>query len=193
MGVPTIGSSSELKNYLTMRFFKYIFLTLLSLIALVSFSQQSIGSFPSINGGFESVATGALTVSSSIANATTSSSWTKDNASLTATINSTSPRTGTRYLTCQNTTATAYRLQSPTVNTSGSIANTTAYTVQYYYKTANATAVTNFQRAVSPDGTGAPGTYGATTMAGTSGTWTKIQVSQTSVVRRVLLNMVSVF
>ena len=82
-------------------------------------------------------------------------------------------------MTYGTTNTGGIRLQSPTA-ASSAIANTTSYTVQYYYKTSGATAVTNGQRGISPDGTTQPGTYTATTMTGTSGVWTKIQVSQTS-------------
>ncbi|MFM6926664.1 MAG: T9SS type A sorting domain-containing protein [Ferruginibacter sp.] len=51
----------------------------------------------------------------------------------------------------------------------------------YFYRTASGTAVTNFQRNVSTDGSsGTNSTYQATTMAGTNGTWTIVQQPMTS-------------
>lgn len=133
-----------------------------------------------MDGGFETQTNGAFTVLSSIGNTTQRSDWTLQNTtSASATINSTGGRSGPKYATLNNSNTTAARVQSPTA-ANGAIANTTAYTVQFYYKTSGSTAVTNFQRNISPDGTGFPGTYNALTMSGTSGAWTLVQVSQTS-------------
>lgn len=156
----------------------YFLMGMVFLVANAGWGQQIIGSFPTIDGGFEGQT--SIATQSSIATGVQVSGWTIQNTTTaSATLNTTGGRSGPKYVTLSNG-ATASRFQSPTVNTSGAIVNATAYTVQFYYKTSGSTAVTNFQRNISPDGTGSPGTYNTITMGGTSGTWTLVQVSQTS-------------
>jgi len=158
---------------------RFAILAAACLLVLHGWGQQVIGSFPSMDGGFEGQTAGSMTIASSIASGVQRTDWTlQNNTTATVTINGSGGRSGPKYLTLNNG-ATAARVQSATA-ASGAITNTTSYTVQFFYKTSGATAVTNFQRNISPDGTGSPGTYGALTMAGTNGTWTLIQQSQTS-------------
>ncbi|MBL0202697.1 MAG: hypothetical protein IPP81_21825 [Chitinophagaceae bacterium] len=143
--------------------------------------QQVIGSFPQMRGGFEGQTSIILNASITANGVETTTDWTTSSTtSTTSTITLTGGRSGPTFATYGTTAAAAVRLQSPTVTTSGAIANATAYTMQFYYRTAGATVPTNFQRNISPDGTGSPGTYTALALTGTSGVWTLVQVSQTS-------------
>lgn len=142
-------------------------------------STQNIGSFADITGGFEDDTPGTIPVQSSIATGTQTTNWTLSASIATRTLSATGGRSGPQYAKV-STTSTVSRFQSPTVNTSGSIVNATSYTIQFYYRTAGATAFTNGQNNISPDGTGSPGTYTAVALAGTNGAWAKVTQSQTS-------------
>ncbi len=158
----------------------FLLLFLLAGLSINGLGQQVIGSYPNMDGGFETQTNGALTVLSSIGNTTQRVDWTlQNNTNITSSINATGGRSGPKSLSLNYTgVVTGARVQSPTA-ANGAIVNATAQTVQFYYKTSGATAVANFQRNNSPDGTGSPGTYTTMTMNGTSGTWTLVQVSQT--------------
>lgn len=149
------------------------------LSTLSSLGQTIIGSFPQMDGGFEGQATGTIATLSSIANGIQRTDWTVSAGSGTALINATNGRSGAKYFTAGASSATARRFQSPTA-ANGAVAVSTAYTIQFFYKTAVGTAATNAQANASPDGTGSPGTYQALTLPGTNGVWTKIQQSVTT-------------
>ncbi|RZJ66955.1 MAG: DUF1533 domain-containing protein [Flavobacterium sp.] len=144
-------------------------------------AQQVIGSFPQMDGGFEGQTTGPAVVLGSVPTGTQRTDWTVQNAAATATINATGGRSGGKYLTFGSAAGTAYRMQSPTAAASA-IVNTTAYTVQLYYRIpTGTTAATNIQRGISPDGTTAPGTYTTNNTLPVNGNaWTQVQVAQTS-------------
>ncbi|MEI6124265.1 MAG: T9SS type A sorting domain-containing protein [Bacteroidota bacterium] len=141
--------------------------------------QQVIGSFPNTDGGFEGQTNGTITTLSAIPTGSQRTDWTVSAGSGSATVNATGGRSGPKCITVGSTSATARRYQSPTAATTA-LANNTAYTVQFYYKTSSSTAFANGQCGNSPDGTLSPGTYAAITMSGTSNVWTRIQQSQTS-------------
>ena len=166
-----------------MRWFSFLLVSALMMFSGVIKAQQVIGSFPTMDGGFENQTPGAVTLVSSVPTGTQRTDWTINtaaNVSGTGVFTGTGGRSGPKYVTYGSTGTTARRLQSPTATPTGAIVNATAYTVQYYYRTPGAVAATNGQRGISPDGTAQPGTYSATAMAATSGTWSLIQVSQTS-------------
>jgi hypothetical protein len=146
-----------------------------TLMSSVGHSQQVIGSFPQMDGGFENQAVGTPVTVSSIANTIQRTDWTVQNASGTATISETGGRSGPKYITFGATAAR--RLQSPTA-ADQAIANATSYTVQYFYRTS--AAPSNGQIGISPDGTSQPGTYTAVALTNTSGAWTKVTQSHTS-------------
>jgi hypothetical protein len=152
---------------------------LLLFISSVGFCQQVIGTFPQMDGGFETQTNGSITTLSSIATGVQRTDWTVSAGTGTQLITGTGGRSGPKYLTVGATTATARRYQSPTA-ANAALVNATSYTVQFFYKTSGATAFANGQIGNSPDGTTQPGTYGGVTLAGTSGVWTKVQQSQTS-------------
>lgn len=130
-----------------------------------------------MDGGFETQTAGTPATSSSIATGVQRSDWTVNNASGSATISASGGRSGPSYITFGATASR--RLQSPTA-ANGAVVNATQYVVQYFYKTSGGTAASNGQVGNSPDGTAQPGTYGAVTLTGTSGTWTKKTTVQTS-------------
>ena len=142
------------------------------------YAQTVIGSYPTMDGGFEGQS--SIVTSSSIGTGTTPTGWSIQNTTTAVvTLNTTGGRSGPKYVTLSNG-ATAARFQSPAATPSTAVASSTAYTIQYYYKTAAGTAVSNFQPNISVDGTASPGTYASATMAGTSGVWTRIQASLTT-------------
>lgn len=162
------------------------FLLSVFIVAVVSLmpgsarAQQVIGSFPQMDGGFEGQTAGALTVTS-VATGVQRTDWTVQNAAPTATINASGGRSGSKYVTFGSSSATAYRLQSPTAGASA-IATSTSYTVQVYYRIpSGTTAGTNFQRAISNDGTASPGAYSTATGLPVNGNaWTQLQTTVTS-------------
>jgi hypothetical protein len=145
--------------------------------SMVAQAQQVIGSFPTMDGGCESQTSGTI-ASTTIATGLQRADWTVQNTSGTRTITATGGRSGPYFLTFGATAGR--RLQSPTVNTDGSITNTTQFTIQFYYRTSGATAPSNVQIGVSPDGSGSPGTYVSASLSATSGTWTKFAGQATS-------------
>lgn len=145
--------------------------------------QQVIGSFPSMDGGMEGQTAGSLVVTN-IATGIQRTDWTLSSGSGqtgTGTASATGGRSGPKYLTFGSTGTSARRLQSATA-ANAAIVNSTSYTVQFYYRTSGATAPTNTANmiGISPDGTLQPGTYGSATLTGTSGSWQRVQQSQTS-------------
>ena len=140
-------------------------------------SSQIIGSFPEMTGGFEDEAAGNLALQSSIADGVQTTTWLAENTAANRSINTASPRSGAKYLNFGNSATTTKRFWSPTC-ANGAIVNTTAYTVQFYYK---GTAVVSADQAgVSASGSSSPGTYVAFTTANVGTTWTKITVAVTS-------------
>ncbi|MEI8273690.1 MAG: T9SS type A sorting domain-containing protein, partial [Paludibacter sp.] len=134
---------------------------------------QVLGYFNFMDGGFEGQTVAAVPALSSIAAGASSSTWSVTTAGV-ATIQTTVARTGTKSCNFY-TTSTTKRLQSPTLPSPAqqSAANT-AYTIQYYYRTAGAVATAaTMQAGLSSAGTG-DGVYTtATSFAATSGVWTK--------------------
>ena len=156
-----------------------IFLFLLGLLNNDAQAQTVIGSFPQMDGGFEGQPSGVIPTLSSISNGKQRTDWTVNGGTGTGSISGTNGRSGIKYLTAGSTTSTARRFQSPTA-ANGAIVNATAYTIQFFYRTAAATSITNGQVGASPDGTANPGTYQPLTLPGTSGAWAKIQQSVTT-------------
>ncbi len=150
-------------------------LMILLVMGDMGWGQQVIGSFPDFDGGFENQTAGTPVTVSSIATGIQRTDWTVQYTSGTATISSTGGRSGPSYITYSATAAR--RLQSPTAS-SLSVANSTSYTIQFYYK--STAAASNGQVGVSPDGTPSVGTYVGLTLNNTSGVWTKITQSATS-------------
>ncbi|MRR09547.1 hypothetical protein EG831_05650, partial [bacterium] len=95
---------------------------------------QVIGSFADMDGGFELQPVGTITFNSSITanGAETTAVWTVSSATGTGTITATGGRSSPKYSTFGATAAR--RLQSPTVMTSGAIANATQHQAQFYYR-----------------------------------------------------------
>lgn len=129
-----------------------------------------IGSYPSIDGGFEAQANGNLTTASSIASGVQSAAWTRTaSTNITATITGTGGRSGPKYFTWSSTNASAQRANSPTTP-DNSIANSTSYVIQYYYRTSAAPNLTGY--GISPDATSNTSTA-TSTLVNTGGVWTK--------------------
>ena len=147
------------------------------MFASKGWGQQVIGSFPSMDGGFENQVAGTPVTASSIATGIQRTDWTVQNTSGTATISLTGGRSGPKFITFGATAAR--RLQSPTA-ADNAIANATSYTVQFFYRTSGTTSASSGQVGNSPDGTGQPGTYAILTLPGTDNVWTKVTQSQTS-------------
>ncbi len=145
-------------------------------------AQQVLGTFSPMDGGFEGQASSGTITSATIATGVQSAVWTTS-SSAQGTFQSATPRTGGKYVNV-NYTSTTKRLQSPTA-AAGAIVGGTSYTVQFYYRTAGATAPggTLNQTSASSDGTNptAGMSYTALTpLAATSGVWTKVTGTTTA-------------
>jgi len=152
-------------------------------ITVLNAQDQAIGSFPSMQGGFEKFNTGNLTVNALSTSGTQTTEWTVSlAASTTYSINTTTARTGSRYLVFGNTTG-ARRWHTPTApdgNTATGIQNGTQYVIQYYYRTSGATNITSLVAQLNTDGgTAGPATTPAL-MTATNGAWTKAVVTITA-------------
>ncbi len=151
------------------------FLRMFSLFVLVlmstqmSWGQQVIGSFPTMDGGFEGQPVGTTTLS------TLSSSLWSTSSNLLGLPGNSNVRTGAKSMNFY-TSSTAKRLQSPT--TAVDAITNVQYTIQYYYRTATNTATAaSMQIGASPNGTSSP-TYfpsGApyTILAASNPNWNK--------------------
>ncbi|MEI8087832.1 MAG: fibronectin type III domain-containing protein [Paludibacter sp.] len=133
-----------------------------------------IGSFPYMDGGFEGQAA-TTTISNSLS--TTAWSITSTTGGTRSIINGTG-RTGTKYAQFNNTSASSTRrLQTPL--TAAGIASG-SYTVQFYYRTASATAPTNLYGGYYYDGATGSNTAIFPAVAGTNGTWIKATAAVSS-------------
>jgi len=162
-------------------FFSLFLMLLLSTQA--TWSQQVIGQFPTLDGGFEAQASSGAISSSTFATGVQSAVWTTNSANM-GTFQTASPRTGTKYVNL-NFTSTTKRFQSPTAP-QDAIVGGTAYTVQYYYRTASTVdpGGTGQKVGASSDGTSLTNmTYSSITplLPATSGLWSKVQFSVTAV------------
>ena len=142
-----------------------------------SASTQAIGAFPQISGGFEDQTPGTLPTAASITSGSTSSTWTVQTSSGTATAWDNGGRSGPGYVTFGATAAR--RLQSPTT-AMGAVANNRPHVFQFFYRTAGPIGANNGQAALSTDGTGALGTYASLSLSGTTNTWKKASQLVTS-------------
>ena len=162
-------------------FFSLFLMLLLSTQA--TWSQQVIGQFPTLDGGFEAQASSGAISSSTFATGVQSAVWTTNSANM-GTFQTASPRTGTKYVNL-NFTSTTKRFQSPTAP-QDAIVGGTVYTVQYYYRTASTVdpGGTGQKVGASSDGTSLTNmTYSSITplLLATSGLWSKVQFSVTAV------------
>ena len=117
--------------------FTYLFCSMFFLLlgSNASWGQQTIGSFPYMDGGFEGQ-TATTTLSGS---GVSTSAWTvssSTNSSVRSIINdATAARSGSKYAAHASSTATV-RLQSPSTATAANApAPNAQHTIQYYYKT----------------------------------------------------------
>lgn len=159
-------------------------------IALVAFcavftvhidAQQTIGSFPQMDGGFEVQPAGDLAFLSPVVSSTV---WTYHYSNGTGgggtrAVSTTNGRSGPKFISFENTTTgtNSRRINSPTVPNQA-IGNAQPYIVQFYYRTASVTAVNNAMVGVSPEGSvslpSSSASYSAVSTPATSGVWTKI-------------------
>lgn len=153
-----------------------LFLTLMLFLLQggIANAQQVIGSFPTMDGGFEGQTAGALTTTLS------STAWSVQTAG-TGTIGSTNVRTGSKSVNFY-TASTAKRLQSPT--TAVDAVQKVQYTIQYYYRTATNTATAaSMQIGASPNGTSSPSYFPSVapyaTLAASNPGWTKYSAQVT--------------
>ncbi len=169
------------KITITLRYLVPMFILLLSVNGLMA--QQLIGTFPTMDGGFEGeAASGTALVGTSIATGVQRTDWTCGTASY-GTVQSATPRTGSKYINF-NLTSTTKRIQSPTA-ANGAIVGGSTYIVQYYYRTASTTAPGGGAHTIgaSSDGTSPTSTMSYTTitsLAATSGIWTKVTATVTA-------------
>ena len=161
-----------------------LLLTILSLIAISNFSfgqAQTIGSFPSMIGGFETGTPGSLS-SATVTTGTQLTNWSYATAAQnTISLNSTTVRSGSKSLDWANSSTSA-TLISPTAPTTG-IAASTSYVVQFYYWKNNAGTARACNAQITADATANLGTAVSTGVLGTSSassSWTKVAIAVTS-------------
>jgi len=143
-----------------------IVFTLTILTICMAWAQsQIIGSYPSMDGGFENES-GTLATASSISSA--QSYWTTQVANK-GVIQNTGGRSGPKYVQYSQSGTTHKRLQSPTANVTAA-----SHVVQFYYQgDMDGTIGGDIRGAVSAVGTSSP-QYGAyITSANTGTVWTK--------------------
>jgi hypothetical protein len=164
-----------------------IMLTFLLLSSPILKGQQVIGSFPSMDGGFENQS-GSLSVLSSVTSPQTN--WTNNVSASAAVISSTGGRSGPKYVTFTMSGTSHKRLQSPTADMVAG-----QYTIQYYYQgDMDGGAYGDIRGAVSSNGTTTPA-YGAyVSGANTGAVWTKYSATVTTAtyVANIGLGIVSV-
>ncbi len=144
---------------------------IMTLVVPVS-AQQVIGSFPVLEGGFE---TGTPTTQSSTTVAPTTQlvNWTGANTSTLPSINTTIVRSGSRSLQWVSS-STSHVLFSRSAN-STEIADNTSYVVQFYWYKGFSGSARPFTVALGPGGTTGLGTAGPFTLgvSAVSTDWTK--------------------
>jgi len=174
-----------MKKHSTQNLKLFAFMLIISITIGNVYSQQVIGTFPNMNGGFESETAGNLSTNS-LATGVTSTNWTVSQTASTTyliTNNSSTARTSNKYLTLGNTASASRRWQSPTApdgNSVSGVQNATAYVIQYYYRTSSATAITNLQTILNLDGGGTSITATNAPLTGTNNNWTKAVVTCTT-------------
>jgi len=161
------------------KFMRKLLLPLLVAFAFVAgmpyfgFSQQVIGTFPVMDGGFENQTAGALgtTLSSTL--------WTRQSQSgASSSIVTTSPRSGSKYASVTNVTTVSRGLQSPQDATAAKgPAASTAYIVQFFVR--NTSSVASFQVSVNTNGT-TNTAYSTAATLNANASWTKQTFAVTS-------------
>lgn len=150
----------------------------------LGWSQQAIGSYPAMNGGFEGIADGGASTFASTATGIQRTVFTRDNNGSGSSIVSTSPRTGTKHanITNTNSSTNVSRIFVTPTTPNAQVPPLASHTIQFFYRTSGSTAVNNITVGVSPDGTPTVSTYyvAATGLAGTSNTWVKKAYAVTS-------------
>ncbi len=108
----------------------------LSTTLMASSQSQTIGSYPSIQGGFEKFGASSLSqIPAYISGSQYTSYFLNNGANNSASYNSLSPRSGSRMLSWKPG-GSANSLFTPTVPNSG-FKNNTSYTIQFYYATSS--------------------------------------------------------
>ncbi|MDD4968171.1 MAG: T9SS type A sorting domain-containing protein [Paludibacter sp.] len=158
----------SLRNKSFLRYLLPLCILLFSINGMQAQSQQVLGSFPSMDGGFEgqsgTIATGTL------ATGVQTTAFTQESS---GDVFNSNGRTGLKSVNInQASTSTKRLLISPTA-ANGAFLNATQYTIQFYYRTPSTTAPAFVQIGASPDGTLQPGSYVTATLTGTSNVWTK--------------------
>jgi predicted extracellular nuclease len=129
----------------------------------VGWGQQVIGEFPQMDGGYENQ-------SGTLGNTLSTTVWSRQSGTGSS-ITSTGGRSGPKYVTA-NVNASTRLLQSPQdVVAANGPQPSTAYVVQFYYKSSADFLV--FQIGVTVNGTSNPTYSTGATLPSTSGVWTK--------------------
>ena len=143
----------------------FVFTLTILTIGLAWAQQQIIGSYPSMNGGFENESV-TLATASSISSAQTN--WTTQAAG-TGVIQNTGGRSGPKYVQYSQSGTPHKRLQSPTANVTAA-----SHVVQFYYQgDMDGTIGGDIRGAVSAVGTGNPQYGDYVKDANTGAVWTK--------------------
>lgn len=138
--------------------------------------KQLIGLFPTMEGGFENQAAGALSTSApAAATNLVQTVWTTNGSG--NILNNGTARTGSNYFTYTSTSGSTKNVYSPTV-TAPNLAKTTKYIVQYYYRTAAPATGNSVSGLLAvADSINFTTSYSTIAYAGTGNVWAKTALS----------------
>jgi pectin methylesterase-like acyl-CoA thioesterase len=134
--------------------------------------KQLIGLFPTMEGGFENQAAGALSTSApAAATNLVQTVWTTNGSG--NIVNNGTARTGNNFFTYTSTSGSTKNVYSPTV-TAPNLAKSTKYIVQYYYRTATPATGNSVSGLLAvADSINFTTSYSTIAYAGTGNAWAK--------------------
>lgn len=134
--------------------------------------KQLIGLFPTMEGGFENQAAGALSIAAPAAATNLMQTvWTTNGSG--NIVNNGTARTGSNYFTYTSTSGSTKNVYSPTV-TAPNLAKSTKYIVQYYYRTATPVTGNSVSGLLAvADSINFTTSYSTIAYAGTGNVWAK--------------------
>lgn len=156
-----------MKKYFTLTF-------LLSLLSIMVWGQQVIGTFPAMDGGFESA---NLIDNSTTYSAAQTNKWVKNNTSSTIGEESSTVRSGAKSMSITNNTTTGRRVWSPLVTAESTTSNVT---IQFYRRVENTTNTQESQAGVGNGTTTGEALSGSYATPSSANTWEKVTYTRSS-------------
>lgn len=156
-----------MKKYYTLTF-------LLSLLSIMAWGQQVIGTFPAMDGGFESA---NLIDNSTTYSAAQTNKWVKNNTSSTIGEESSTVRSGAKSMSITNNSTTGRRVWSPLVTAESTTSNVT---IQFYRRVENTTNTQESQAGVGNGTTTGEALSGSYATPSSANTWEKVTYTRSS-------------